>query len=163
MNPLAWSFRTQMLLGSAVCLALDGFAFYTQLQWGLEPCELCIDQRIAYLVLAGAFLLAALLAPRGTTARRSLSILTALTALSGAWIAGQQIWHKLFPPELPTCAVSFDFIENPSLWQQFTTSTVECGLGDWVFLGLPMPAWSFIWFVLLGVWAILAGFKCSET
>jgi len=152
-----------MQLGSAVCLALVGFAFYTQLQWGLEPCELCIHQRIAYLVLAGAFLLTAIFAPRGTTARRSLSILTALTALSGAWIAGQQIWHKLFPPEMPICAVSFDFVENPSLWHQLFTATVECGIGDWVFLGLSMPVWSLIWFLLLGTWTLLAGFRKIES
>jgi len=157
MNPFAWSFRPQMLLGGLICLALVSFAFYTQLQWGLEPCELCIHQRIAYLVLAGTFFLAALISPRA--ARRSLSILPALAALAGAFIAGQQIWHKLFPPAMPTCAVSFDFVENPSLWQKLFTATVECGIGDWIFLGLSMPAWSFIWFVLLGAWALRAGFK----
>jgi len=148
-----------MQLGSAVCLALVGFAFYTQLQWGLEPCELCIHQRIAYLILAGCFLLSALLAPRRARARRSLSVLTALAAISGAWIAGQQIWHKLFPPEMPTCAVSFDFVENPSLWHQLFTATVECGIGDWVFLGLSMPVWSLIWFLLLAAWSLWVGFK----
>jgi len=159
MNPLSWSFRPQMLLGGITCLALVGFAFYTQLQWGLEPCELCIHQRIAYLVLAGTFFLAALISPRARSARRSLSILTALAALVGALIAGKQIWHKLFPPAMPTCAVSFDFVENPTLWQQLFTATVECGVGDWIFLGLSMPAWSLIWFVILGAWALHAGFK----
>jgi len=60
---------------------------------------------------------------------------------------------------LSKSAVSFDFVENPSLWHQLFTATVECGIGDWSFLGLSMPAWSLIWFVLLGVWALWAGFK----
>jgi len=156
MNPSVWPLRIKMLLGGITCLALVGFAFYTQRYWGLEPCELCIHQRIAYLLLAGFFFLTALFPPR---ARRSLSVLTALAAISGAFIAGKQIWHKLFPPTMPTCAVSFDFVENPNIWQQLFTSTVECGVGDWIFLGLPMPAWSLIWFLLLGTWALWAGFK----
>jgi len=160
MNPLSWSFRPQMLLGGVTCLALVGFAFYTQLYWGLEPCELCIHQRIAYLVLAGVFILAALIS---RSARRSLSILTALAALAGALIAGKQIWHKLFPPAMPTCAVSFDFVENPSIWHQLFTATVECGIGDWIFLGLSMPAWSLIWFILLGLWAVQSGFRTIST
>jgi len=81
MNPLSWSFRPQMLLGGLTCLALVGFAFYTQLYWGLEPCELCIHQRIAYLILAGIFLLAALIAPR---ARRSLHIAASAPAIKTA-------------------------------------------------------------------------------
>jgi len=161
MNPLAWPYRPQMLLGGMICLALVGFAFYTQLHWGLEPCELCIHQRIAYLILAGTFFLAALIAPRTRPARRRLTLLPLLAALAGAWIAGQQIWHKLFPPAMPTCAVSFDFVENPSLWHQLFTATVECGIGEWFFLGLSMPAWSLVWFLLLAVWALRAGFKAS--
>jgi len=159
MNPLMWSFRTQMLTGSLTCLALVGFAVYSQFQWGLEPCKLCVHQRIAYLFLAAAFQLAALLAPRSAPARRILSTLTALPALAGALIAGKQLWLKLFPPAMPGCPVTFDFVENPSLWQQIFTPTVECGLGDWVFLGLSMPTWSLIWFLLLTIWALFAGFK----
>jgi len=155
LNPLTWSFRPQMLLGGLICLALVAFAFYTQLQWGLEPCELCIHQRIAYLVLAGTFFLAALISPRARPARRNLSLLPALAALAGAYIAGQQIWHKLFPPAMPT--------ENPTLWHQLFTATVECGIGDWHFLGLSMPAWSLIWFVLLGFWALQSGFRAIPT
>ena len=48
MNPFRWPFRHQMLLGATACFALIGFAIYTQLSWGLEPCPLCIFQRLAF-------------------------------------------------------------------------------------------------------------------
>ena len=35
----------------------------------------------------------------------------------------------------------------------------ECAKVDWTFLGLSMPWWSLIWFVLLGVWGLHAGLR----
>ena len=51
MNPFHWSFRAQFLAGFLACAALVGYAIYTLLYQGLEPCTLCIFQRIAYAVL----------------------------------------------------------------------------------------------------------------
>ncbi|NLC59959.1 MAG: disulfide bond formation protein B, partial [Gammaproteobacteria bacterium] len=34
----------------------------------------------------------------------------------------------------------------------------DCAQVDWTFLGLSMPAWSLVWFVLLGAWALYGGF-----
>ena len=52
MNPFRWSFRAQFLAGFLGCAALIGYAIYTQLYQGLEPCPLCIFQRLAYAALA---------------------------------------------------------------------------------------------------------------
>jgi disulfide bond formation protein DsbB len=48
MNPLRWSFRAQFLFGFLICAGLLGYAIYVQLQLGIEPCPLCIFQRIAF-------------------------------------------------------------------------------------------------------------------
>ncbi|MFP3786408.1 disulfide bond formation protein B, partial [Burkholderia sp. SIMBA_024] len=69
MNPMHWSFRTQFLLGFVVCVALLGYAIYLQLHDGLEPCPLCIFQRIAFAALGLVFLLGALHGPRGKGGR----------------------------------------------------------------------------------------------
>ncbi|MGO1893954.1 MAG: disulfide bond formation protein B, partial [Luteimonas sp.] len=37
------------------------------------------------------------------------------------------------------------------------TGTGDCGTVDWTLLGLSMPAWSLLWFLLLGAWALHAG------
>ena len=39
------------------------------------------------------------------------------------------------------------------------TGTGDCSAVDWSFLGLSMPAWSLLWFVLLAVWALYAAFR----
>jgi disulfide bond formation protein DsbB len=44
------------------------------------------------------------------------------------------------------------------LYNQAMNARGDCALVDWSFLGLSMPAWSLVWFVLLGAWALFAGF-----
>ena len=66
------SFRSAYLLGFVVCAALIGFALYSQFQWGLQPCPLCIFQRIAFAALGQAVVVAVVLLRFPETAHRSL-------------------------------------------------------------------------------------------
>src|SRR5580658_1560129 len=56
--------RTANLLGLLCCLGLLGYAWYAQAVLHLEPCPLCIFQRIGIAAIALVFLAAALHAPR---------------------------------------------------------------------------------------------------
>ena len=80
MNPFRWSFRSQFLLGFAVCAALLGYAFYVQFQLGIEPCPFCIFQRIAFASLGIVFLLGGLHAPRAPGGRKAWSLLAFVAA-----------------------------------------------------------------------------------
>ena len=51
--------------GFAVCAALLAYALYSQFYLGLDPCPLCIFQRIGVALLGVVFLAAALHNPRG--------------------------------------------------------------------------------------------------
>ena len=55
MNPLRWPFRAQFLLGFLICAGLLGYAIFLQLKMGLEPCPLCIFQRLAFAALGLLF------------------------------------------------------------------------------------------------------------
>lgn len=163
MNPLRWSFRFQMLSGAVACFALIAFAIYSQFAWGLEPCPLCIFQRIAFAALGLVMLLAGLHAPRGAGGRGTWSVLAFAAAAVGIGIAGRHVWLQMFPPEIPACGAPFAFMretmDTPSLIRQVLTGTGDCGTIDWTFLGLSMPWWSLIWFVLLAAWALHAGLR----
>ena len=54
---LRGSFRSQFLLGFVACVGLLAYAIYLQLHEGLEPCNLCIFQRLAFAGLGLVFLL----------------------------------------------------------------------------------------------------------
>ena len=160
MNPLRWNFRLQMLLGAAVCGALLAFAVYTQMRLGLEPCSLCIYQRLAFAALAVVFVLAGLHGPRNRPGRLSYGVLAAIVAAIGAGIAGRHVGVQAQPQDVMTsCGPPLEFLNQTmgplEAFRTVLTATGNCGDIDWTFLGLTMPMWCLVWYLLLGIWAVL--------
>ena len=166
MNPFRWSFRSQFLLGFAVCAALLGYAFYVQFQLGIQPCPFCIFQRIAFAALGIVFLLGGLHAPRAPGGRKVWSLLALVAATVGAGYSGRHSWVQLHPPELPTCTPGWNFLVEQNSWlgvvRKVLLANGDCSSIDWKFLGLSMPMWTLVWFVALGFGALYAGFKYRE-
>lgn len=163
-NPFRWSFRSQFLLGFLLSASLIGFALFSQFQWGLLPCPLCIFQRIAFAGLAVVFLIGGLHAPKGVWGRRIYGLLTLIPAGIGAGIAGRHVRLTTLPPDkVPECGPPLQFMldTNPltDVIKKVLTGSGECAKVDWTFLGLSMPAWSLLWFVLLAAWAAYAAFR----
>ena len=163
-NPLRWSFRLQFLLGFLICAALIGFALFSQEVWGLVPCPLCIFQRVAFAALGVVFLFGAAFAPRGRFGRGAFGTLALVAGAAGAYIAGRHVWLTTLPPDqVPACGPTLSWLlENNSFLQTFSTvlnGSGECAKVDWTFLGLSMPAWSLVWYVLLTLFALYAAFK----
>ena len=160
----ASSFRVRFLLGFLACAALIGFAIYAQHRWYLNPCPLCIFQRIAFAALGVVFLLGGLFAPRGIVGRRAWGVAALIPALAGIGIAGRQVWLTHLPPDqVPACGPPLDFMIEASpladVIRQVLTGSGECAKVDWTFLGMSMPAWSLTWFLLLSLWIVLAAFR----
>ena len=163
MNPFRWSFRSQFLLGFAVCAALLGYAFYVQFQLGIEPCPFCIFQRIAFAALGVVFLLGAVHAPRSPRARNAWGLLALVAAGVGMGVSGRHSWVQLHPPEMATCAPTWNFLVEQNSWlgvvRKVLLATGDCSSIDWKFLGLSMPMWCLVFFVAMGLGAVYAGFK----
>lgn len=165
-NPLRWSFRAQFLLGFALCAALLGFALYTQYRDvnPLDPCPLCIFQRMAFAALGMVFLLGGLHAPNGVSGRRAYGVLGLAAAAIGIGIAGRHVWLTHLPPDqVPACGPPLDFMLEASplaeVIRKVLTGSGECAKVDWQLLGLSMPAWSLAWFVVLALWIMYAAFS----
>lgn len=164
MNPLRWSFRVQCLAGFLVCAGLLAFAIFMQIKMGLEPCPLCIYQRIAFAAVGVLFLFAALHGPSSRGGRGVYGVLVFLAAAVGAGIAGRHVYVQLLPKDLgSSCGPPLSFLAETmgpfEVFRTVLTGTGDCGNIDWTFLGLSMPMWSLVWFVLLGLWALLVGFR----
>jgi disulfide bond formation protein DsbB len=162
LNPFTWSFRTQCLAGFGVCVTLYAYALFVQFQLGIEPCPLCIFQRIAFIFMALFFLAGAIHDPR-TTGRRIYALLLLLAACIGVGIAARHIWVQHQPPDpLAGCAPGWNYMVSnfpisKALKMAFT-GDADCAQITWTFLGLSMPGWTLICFVLLGAGAVWAGF-----
>lgn len=157
------SFRTRFLLGALACAAILGYALYAQFVGGFEPCPMCIFQRLAFAVLGFVFLVGALHAPRAQGTRRAYGVLAGLAAAIGIGIAGKHVWTQVFPPPMPSCAPGWDYLVETQGWlggaKRVLAAKGDCTVIDWTFLGLSMPAWSLVCFVVLGAWALWAAFR----
>lgn len=158
------SFRARFLLGCLACAALIGYALYTQLVGGLLPCPLCIFQRVAFAVLGVVFLVGGLHAPAGRAGRRAYGALAMVASVIGIAVAGNHVRLQHLPPDqVPACGPGLDYMLDVmpigGVIRKVMTGSGECANVDWTFLGLSMPAWSLVWFVLLAGWAAYAAFR----
>jgi len=158
MNPFRWSYRATYLAGFVVCVALLGFALYAEHVLNMIPCPLCIFQRIAFMVMAVFFLIGAVHAPRGG-ARWIYAGGVLLGALGGIATAGRHLWlQTLRADEIPACGPNLGYMMDTfpfaKVLKLVFTGSGECAKLEPV-LGLPMPAWTLIWFVVLSIWAVL--------
>ena len=168
MNPFRWSFRAQFLLGFLICVALLGFALYSQYFLGLNPCPLCSFQRGAFILLGLVFLIGALHSPRGKGARGTYGVLTLVAASLGIAVAGRHVWLQHLPADqVPACGPDLSFMMEAfplsDVLRKVFTGSGECAVVDWTFLGLSMPEWSLIWFVALALWALVAAFRARKS
>ncbi len=154
--------RTANFLGFGICAALMAYALYEQFVVGLEPCHLCILQRVGILALGVVFLVAALHHPRVGGARVYAGLL-ALVAGATAVTAGRHVWIQQQPPgSVPACGADLDFMMEIMPLHQVLAQVFrgggECQKIDWQLLGLTMPAWVLLAAVglgLAGIWANL--------
>lgn len=164
MQAIRRSFRFRFALGAGACAALMGYALYAQYIENLEPCPLCIFQRVAMIVLGAVFLLGAVFAPKSAGGRHTWAVLAFLTALAGSAVAGRHLWIQSLPADqVPACGPALPYMFHALSFSKFLTKVLtgsgECAQINWRFLGLAMPGWVLISFVVLAGWALFAGFR----
>jgi protein dithiol:quinone oxidoreductase len=150
--------RQGNLLGFAACAALLGYAYYAQLVLHLEPCPLCIFQRVGVFALGLVFLIAAVHDPVGW-GRRVYASLLALSALATIGVAIRHLYIQSLPEgSVPACGASLDFMLKvfslSEVLVKVLTGSGECARVTWAFLGLAMPAWVLIAALGLGAYGV---------
>jgi disulfide bond formation protein DsbB len=150
--------RQGNLLGFAVCAGLLAYAYYAQFVLHLEPCPLCIFQRVGIFALGLLFLIAAAHDPQGW-ARRLYAALLALAALATIGVAIRHLYIQSLPEgSVPACGASLDFMLKvfslSEVLVKVLTGSGECAKVTWTFLGLAMPGWVLIAAAALGVYGL---------
>jgi protein dithiol:quinone oxidoreductase len=146
--------RRGNLFGFLACACLLAYAYYAQFFLHLEPCPLCIFQRIGIFALGVVFLVAALHDP-AALGRRLYALLLGAAALATIGVAWRHLYLQSLPPDsVPACGASLDFMLKvfslSEVLVKVLTGSGECAKVTWEFLGLAMPAWVLISAVVLG-------------
>jgi protein dithiol:quinone oxidoreductase len=159
LNPLSLfpSRRVAYAFGFFVCAALMTYAYYLQYVKELEPCPMCWFQRGALLLMAIVFLIGAIVKTE-TRGAKWLAFGTLLTGGLGIGLAAQHLYIQSLPADqLPSCGMgitymleSFPFLD---VFSRALQGSVECNKIDLI-LGLPIPAWNLVFFIL----AVIAAF-----
>ena len=155
--------RLLNLAGFLTCAGMMGFALYAQHVLLLDPCPLCIIQRVATISLGLVFLIAAVHNP-GNVGSKIYGVLVTLAAGFGVGVASWHVRLQNMPAEdIPSCGPGFEYIVDnfplsDALGMIFQGSG-ECAEVVWRLLGLSMPTWVIIGLGGLGIAGIWNNFR----
>jgi disulfide bond formation protein DsbB len=144
------SLRYWYLVVAICCAGLLAFAFYQQYQMFLEPCPLCIFQRIGFIWIGAVALLAAIHNP-ARVGQWVYSLAMIAGAVLGALVAGRHVWLQNLPPDqVPECGPGLNYMLDTLPLSEVLAKVFlgdgNCAEVHWTFLGLSMPGWTLVWF-----------------
>jgi disulfide bond formation protein DsbB len=152
--------RLIFIVPLAVGVGLVGSGVVLAQTLGLAACPLCIIQRMLYLLLA-AIALPGLLLGRG--GRILVALLLAVTAATGVFVAGYQVWIQRFAQEV-NCSANQPWWERMVDWagervpMLFEASGL-CSDPAWKFLSLSIADWSLLVFSGMVLFSLYALFR----
>jgi protein dithiol:quinone oxidoreductase len=154
--------RKLAFAGFAVCAGLIAIALYLQYVKGLDPCPLCMIQRIVFIGIGIVFLIAALVGPKGVFVK-VYGAIAAVFGIVGVVFAARHVWLQWNPPDFNSCTADlwtqFQRLPFGSVIMRAIAATGDCAKVDWTLLGLSIAQWSFIWFCILTIGALVYAFK----
>ena len=151
--------RVGYLLGFLLCAGLMGWAFWLQYGQGLEPCPLCMFQRVAVGAIGVVFLVALIHNPLRFGAAVYAGLIL-LFAGAGTALASRQVWLQSLPKDqVPACGMGISYMMDMmpflDVIAKVFTGSGECAEKAWVFLGLSIAGWTLVFFIAVAVYALV--------
>ncbi len=154
--------RALNFLGLLACIASLSFAIvYLEGVLGLDPCPLCILDRVVLVALGLVFLLALVHNP-GAWGSRIYGILASVLSLAGVGLAGRHVWLQGLPADqVPECGPDLYFMLETlpvlEVFRQVLSASGSCAQVQWTFAGLTIPQQTLVLFAgLLALSLLLA-------
>lgn len=144
------TYRTVRFFLGLVTLAVLFFSLYSQYALHLQPCPLCLMQRLCVFLLLGVMGL-----NLGTLKRAHLlSLLHVLISCAGLFFALRQLWLQSLPAgSAPACMPGLDILIRYFPWQDVARSLLwgsgDCAEHVWSFWGISMAGWSALYFLFM--------------
>lgn len=143
--------RIGYALGFLTCVGLLSFGYYLQFVDQLEPCPLCIFQRVCFLGMGIAFLVAFFHNP-GRAGAAIYALILTLIGGTGAALAGRQVWLQSLPKDqVPSCGMGLNYMLETlpltDVVKKVFQGSGECAEKAWEFLHLSIAGWSLVFFI----------------
>jgi disulfide bond formation protein DsbB len=150
--------RIWFLFVALACFGMVSYALYVQHVDFLDPCPLCVFQRVAFIGIGAVALVAALHGP-GPAGRWVYGALVITGGIVGMGIAGRHLWLQNLPADqVPDCGMGLNYMLETMPFTEVLSEVFygsgECAEVIWQFLGLSMPGWTFIWYALFTIGTI---------
>ncbi|WP_421848704.1 disulfide bond formation protein B [Marinomonas sp.] len=148
-----------------VAFALLAVAFYMEYQMGLEPCPLCMLQRIVFFCVGVVSLVSALTSSE--KARKVFSWMVVVLSFAGAALAIRHLYLQSLPmDELPACLPGLSYMFEVFPWQEIMQAMVmgtgECGDVVWTLFGISIPGWTLVAFIGMAIINIVIALRISK-
>ncbi|MDZ7686314.1 MAG: disulfide bond formation protein B [Gammaproteobacteria bacterium] len=149
-----------LFVGCGIAMAV---ALYMEHVMGMEPCPLCIFQRVMVIAAGGIGLVAGVHNPHATGIRIYALLLT-VAAVIGGLFAGRQLWLQSLPKDqVPACGPGLDYLMDVfsfvEVFEMVLAGDGACAEVHWVFLGLSIPGWTMVGFVGLAAIGLALAIK----
>jgi disulfide bond formation protein DsbB len=144
------SIRTTNLLIFLVCAAAMVTALYLEHFMDMEPCPLCMTQRI-FITAVGVMALFAFLHNPDLRGRRVYAVLGILLAVLGSYFSSRQLWLQSLPEDqIPACGPSLAFMMDVFPIMDTIKAMLQgdgnCAEVDKLF-GVTLPLWTLMAFI----------------
>lgn len=143
-------YRLWSLFLLIVTLAVLILSFYFEYVLGLNPCPLCLMQRLCVMLLLILVSMSFYL-NRSSWARKSMMLQMGV-ASAGIFFAVRQLWLQSLPMEqIPVCLPGIGMMIHYLPWSEVAHALLlgagDCAEITWTWLGLSMPAWTALYFL----------------
>ena len=142
--------RPWFLFAAVACAALLGFGLYKQHMDFVDPCPLCVLQRLVFMWIGIVGLVAAIHGP-GRTGQRIYGVLLMAGGAVGMTLSGRHVWLQSLPADqVPDCGMGLNYMLDTmplfDVLREVFYGAGECAEVMWTFLGISIPGWALIWF-----------------
>ena len=153
------SFKQANFLGAIIAFIMIISALAIQLAFNLEPCPLCITQRIIFIAIGTLFILFALLPFDNVYIKFSHLISILAASLVGVIFSIRHILIQAKIIEIPAeCGIDLDYMfENFPLTEAVNLifkGTGDCSQIDWTFFGITLPQMALLGYIFFITYTI---------
>ena len=149
--------RIAYVLAFFVCGGLIAYSLYLQYIDGLNPCPLCIFQRVCVIGMGLIFLVGVFHNP-GRTGAAVYAVLQLVIGGAGIALAARQVWLQSLPKDqVPACGMGLSYMMETlpltDVVKKVFQGSGECAEKGWEFLHLSIAGWTLVFFTALVVTA----------